>query len=190
MARGGRQRARIGVLLIVGLWGAACSRAKVFLGPDVTFPRLDSARDQFQYAADYDRSMLVGSDAKKVEERSRYKIAAYQMVLDHFPDDQIYAPLAEAAIANCYFKMKDYGRTIRIYKSLEERSPNYPFVHAQAEWMMGRSHDALGESAEAKRHYKRCIDTFQYHKNEEIKTFVGLCREQYIAPSVPARSRK
>ncbi len=157
--------------------------------PDVVFPRLDSAREQFHYAANYDANTLVGGDPQKGEQRLLRIIAAYQMVVDHFPDDPIYTPLAKAGIANCYFKMKKYRKVIALFKELEEEYPNYPFIHAEAEWKIGRAYDLLGKSAEAKRHYKQCIDTFSRSGNEQIQTIVAACRQYYIQPSVPLPAR-
>ncbi|MCX8038418.1 MAG: tetratricopeptide repeat protein [Candidatus Sumerlaeia bacterium] len=157
--------------------------------PDVVFPRLDSAREQFHYAANFDANTLVGGDAQKGEQRLLRIIAAYQMVADHFPDDPIYTPLAKAGIANCYFKMKRYRKAIALFKDLQEQYPNYPFIHAEAEWKIGRAYDLLGKSAEAKRHYKQCIDTFSRSRNEQIQTIVAACRQYYIQPSIPQPPR-
>lgn len=156
-------------------------------GPDVVFPRLDSAREQFFYARQVDERTLVGRKTEERDVRLSQVIVAYQMVLDHFPDDQLYAPLALASIGNCYYRMREYRGTIRIFKNIQERYPCYPFVHAEAEWMIGRSLDDLGDSREAKRHYKLCIDTFGHSRNEAIKMLVALCKQRYIEPSVPSR---
>jgi len=177
-------------LAVLAAAALACGRLGAVGGSDVVFPRLDSGREQFYYAAAFDQQVKVGSSTDRADERLRSKIKAYQMVLDHFADDQIYAPLAEVGIGNCYFRLKDHRKTIRVFQNLEERYPNYPFIHAEAEWMIGRSLENLGDNADAKRHYKRCIDTFQYNKNEEIKTIVALCKDRYIQPSVPRRPRK
>ncbi len=162
---------------------------EIQMRPDVVFPRLDSAREQFHYAANFDANTLVGADPQKGEQRLLRIIAAYQMVAEHFPDDPIYTPLAKAGIANCYFKMKKYRKAIALFKQLEEEYPNYPFIHAEAEWKIGRAYDFLGKSAEAKRHYKRCIDTFSRSRNEQIQTIVAACRQYYIQPSVPPTTR-
>jgi len=184
-------------LLIIAVLSSAailgCSRFRKIGGisrSDVVFPRLDSAREQFYYARQIDDQTLVGRNPEKRDVRLQQVIAAYQMVLDHFPDDQIYTPLAMASIGNCHFRMKDYRKTISVFKSVEKRHPNYPFVYAEAEWKIGRSYEFLGDGREAKRHYKLCIDTFGYSKNEQIKAFVALCKQRYIEPSVPGRPPK
>jgi tetratricopeptide (TPR) repeat protein len=175
---------------MLALAGGGCSRVRKIAGPEVVFPRLDSARQQFYYAAQFDEQTLVGKGPEKGEERLRRIIAAYQTVLDHFPDDQLFAPLAQAAIGNCYFRMKDYRKTIQVFKRLQDRYPNYPFIHAEAEWKIGRSYDLLGNSSQAKRHYKRCIDTFGRSKNDQIQAIVSMCKQFYIQPSVPGRPTK
>lgn len=175
----------VAVALAVAAWG--CARLTGRGRPDVVFPRLDSAREQFYYAAQYEKGMLLPREGKERKERVRRIIAAYQTVLDHFPGDQIHAPLALASIGNCYFRMKDYRETIRVFKDAKERYSNYPFIHAEAEWMIGRSLERLGKSREAKRHYKRCIDTFSHSKNDRILMIVAQCRNRYIVPSVPGR---
>ena len=98
--------------------------------------------------------------------------------------------MSQAAIGNCYFRMKDYRKTMQVFKRLQERYPNYPFIHCEAEWKIGRSYDLLGNSTQAKRHYKRCIDTFGRSKNDQILAIVALCRQFYIQPSVPGRPTK
>ncbi len=180
---------RVMLVAVVMATVPACSWLRATSQPDVTFPRLNTAREQFYYAANYDQNTLAQRGEKGVERMSRV-IAAYQMVLDYFPADQIYAPLAQAAIGVCHFRIKDYRTAIRIFKQLEERYPNFPFVHAEAEFHIGRSYELLGDGAKAKFHYQRCIDTFGHSKNDQIKAFVALCSQYYIAPSVPPRTKK
>jgi tetratricopeptide (TPR) repeat protein len=187
------------VAMLLGVGAVGCSRLKATVGigktggiiggskSNVVFPRFDTAREQYFYASQIDDKTLAGRNTAERDERSQAVIAAYQMVADHFPDDDKYTPLALASIGNCYFRTKDYRRTIRIFKSIEERYPCYPFVHAEAEWKIGRSYELLGDGREAKRHYKLCIDTFAHYKNERIKTLVALCKQQYIEPTVPSR---
>jgi tetratricopeptide (TPR) repeat protein len=187
---------RLGAVVLLGAATLGCAWIKGagtiprITGPDVVFPRLDSAREQFFYARQVDERTLVGRKTEERDVRLTQVIAAYQMVLDHFPDDQLYAPLALASIGNCYYRLRDYRGTIRIFKNIQERYPCYPFVHAEAEWMIGRSLDTLGDSREAKRHYKLCIDTFGHSRNEAIKALVALCKQRYIEPSVPGRRAK
>lgn len=178
------------VAVALGLTAMGCSKLKTVAQGDVVFPRLDSVREQFYYAKKVEDTTLIGRTSEKRDTRLMQVIAAHQMVLDHFPDDQIYAPLALASIGNCYFKMQDYRRAIRIFKSIEKRYPNYPFVHAEAEWKIGRSEELLGNSREAKRHYKLCIDTFRHSKNDQIKTIVALCQQYYLPPSIPGKPKR
>ena len=83
--------------------------------------------------------------------------------------------------------MREYRKAIRIFRAIEERYPNYPFAHAQAERQIGRAYDVLGNPATAKQHYKRCIDTFRHSENEQIKAIVAACTQLYVPPSVPSR---
>jgi tetratricopeptide (TPR) repeat protein len=183
--------------MALAIFASGCSRLKEiarpltrsFTRPSAVFPRLDTARDQFNYAAEIDQNTLAGPREKGVERLQRV-VAAYQMVLDHFPDDPIYTPLAEAGIGNCYFRMKEYRKAIRTFKRLEARYPNFSFIHAQAEWKIGQSLDSLGNSFEAKIHYKRCIDTFGRSKNEQIQLIVALCKQYYMPPSFPGKTTR
>ena len=165
---------------------AGCSRLASLVEPraPIVFPNYDTADQQFFYAVEYDRTTLVprGTSGK---ERLQRIIAGYQTVIDHFPNDQTYVPLSYAAIGNCYFRMEEYRRTIRIYQGAMERYPNYPFLHAEGAWKIGRSYELLGRPAEAKRYYKSCVDTFRHSKSDRILAFVALCRQQWKEPSVP-----
>ncbi|KPL09847.1 hypothetical protein AMJ85_05960 [candidate division BRC1 bacterium SM23_51] len=183
-----RQWDRVIIVVVLGTAACGCSRFIARGRSDVVFPRLDSAREQFYYAAQYDENTLVPRErSEERDERVRRIIAAYQTVLDHFPGDQLYAPLALASIGNCYFDKENYRRTIRIFKDAQERYPNYPFVHAEAQWKIGRSLERLGKIRQAKRHYKCCIDTFRHSKNDQILAIVALCSDRYFQPSVPER---
>lgn len=176
----------VAALAVVGgtiAFGCASARKS-----PVVFAQFNTAREQYLAAQKFESETLVGPTAEKRSERLAWIIAGYQMVLDHFPDDQLYRPLAHLGIANCYFDMREYRKAIRIFEAIEARYPNYPFAHAQAEWKIGRSYDALGNPAAAKSHYKRCIDTFRYSENDLLKTIVAACMHLYVPPSVPSRT--
>jgi len=177
-------------VILLGAVAMGCARLKRSGESDVVFGRRDSARDQYYDAVKFNEATLVPREPKIRDMRLRRVIAAYQMVLDHFPDDPLYTPLAWASIGNCYSRMEEYRRAIRIFKEIEERYPNYPFVHAEAEWIIGSSLDKMGKSAEAKRHYRRCVDTFRHSENDQIKFYVALCEQRYLHPTIPTRRPK
>jgi tetratricopeptide (TPR) repeat protein len=176
------------VVAVVALVPSGCARLGFDRTSDIVFPRLDSAREQFYYAAQYDEQTLVGKGPERRDVRLERIIAAYQTVLDHFPNDRLYAPLALAGIGNCYFRMGDYPKAIRVFKDTKRRYPNYPFVHAQAEWRIGESLQQMGKAEEAKESYRRVIDTFRHSKNDRIQLIVTICKSRYIPPSIPGRT--
>jgi len=193
MRQRSRQTVRRAVLfstaLLAGFAICGCSHLSLKKEPEVVFPRLDTARAQFYYAARYDENTLVGGSREERNRRLRRIIAAYQTVLDNFPDDQFYTPLALASIANCYFRMGDYREAIKIFEEAKKRYPNYPFIHAQAEYKIAQSLDRLGKTAEAKRRFKRCIDTFRHSENDQIRAIVAMCEQLYLRPTVPERTK-
>jgi tetratricopeptide (TPR) repeat protein len=178
---------KMAILLLIGAGLTACSWLSLGPKEDFVFPRLESANAQFFYAAKIDQNTLVGRNQADTERKLRYVAAAYQAVIDHFPEDQIFTPLAVAGIGNCYFRMGDYQKTINTFKNAKEKYPNYPYLHAFAEYKIGQSCENLKRDREAKQHYKRCMDTFGHSDNPEIKMIVGMCRDRWIRPSIPER---
>lgn len=148
--------------------------------PDYVFPRLDSARAQYSYAA-----QIHGNAVSETREKLQQIIAAYQQVLDYFAEDELWTPLALAQIGVCYFRMANYRKTIEVMRRAKQAYPNYPFVHAQAECWIGRSLENMGRHREAKEHYKRCMDTFRHNKNTQIQEIVGIARTHWIRPAIP-----
>ncbi|MBM3334857.1 tetratricopeptide repeat protein [Candidatus Sumerlaeota bacterium] len=152
------------------------------------FAQFNTAREQYFAAAKFDMETLVRRGQERGFERLGWIITGYQMVLDHFPDDPLYSPLAHLCIADCYMRMSEYRKAIRTFRAIEARYPNHPFAHAQAERQIGRAYDSLGQPATAKRYYKRCIDTFRHSENDQIKAIVAACTQLYVPPSVPGRT--
>jgi tetratricopeptide (TPR) repeat protein len=151
---------------------------------DAVFSRRDTARDQYYDAAQFDKKTILGKDQAENRKKMLRVVAGYRMLPDHFADDPYYTPLAVASMADKYFQMGEYKRTIRLYEDLKKKHPRYPYVHAKAEYKIGECYEKLGQAAIAKQYYKRCFDTFRYDQNDRIKMIVALAYQKWNPPTI------
>lgn len=196
-ARRARLVATFWAALAVAQALAGCSAAR----PEAIVPVLKDAAAQYAYANHYREKE---ARIELITDRARYLRArdvvmqTYQKVIDYFPKDHVYAPLAELDLIamRCGFdtdrlkySKSQYRRILKqaiadIQKVMKE-NPDYPYVQAKGLFLGGRCHLMLKDYRSAQAEFRQAREQFGNSGNPKIKALADAAalyyKQVYIA---------
>jgi len=138
-------------------------------------PEKATAELQYVFAVQYlqDRSRIHTRQRKELYDSV---IDAFSAVIDRFPEDQIFTPLARMDIADRYFELKDFGYAMQLYKEAQSDYAMNDFVQAKTLLKIGLCYEIKGKNAKAIEQYKMCVDFYGNHADDAIKKVVDQAR--------------
>lgn len=172
--------ALLGLLLL-----SACLR------PQYDIPALEDAQTQFEFAArqysqfnsPYNRPPLTGpvdeDQARRREELYYKTLAAYQTVIDNFPEEDLYARRSRLAIATVHDEYGERAKALDIYRQLIEEYPQDEVIQAKALFRAGIICDERGAHEEAKRYFREATDRFKDHSNPNFRHIAEMSEFAY-----------
>jgi len=148
--------------------------------PQVFVPEHETAREQYWFAyTKHQETLIPPSDPKSRERRLKQILAGYQKVVDLFPDDRDYTPLAKLQIGELYRSYKLLPEALKMSESIIADYGDIEFIDAKARYDRGRALEELGRAAEAQQAYKDCMDRHKDSKDKDVLMVVGWCRRLY-----------
>lgn len=150
--------------------GCALSRRPII-------PELDTAEDQFIFALDrrtqLKRRLVKPDDVKK---ETRDVIAAYEKVVERFPDDTRHTPMARLAIGSLNLNINEAKPALKQFELVQQNYPDDAELQAVALTGMAESLMLLARYEEARLTLLKCIETYENEESESIKSNVVRCR--------------
>ena len=134
-------------------------------------PSLDNVKDQYRYARQQDTQYRQPLNAGQSDELSKIAIAAWQKVIDDFPNE---IPSVSRARLNTALIHEDWGRSreaLRIYEDLIEKCPDDDIIQATAMFRAAGLYDQNLEGEKAKEYYRLIIARFE---SRTAKPFTDL----------------
>ncbi|MFP4380556.1 MAG: tetratricopeptide repeat protein [Candidatus Sumerlaeia bacterium] len=161
------------VLFLAVLLTVACVKNR----SEVTVPRMETAEEQFNLAEEkYQqyRGMVPPEMRPRLE---RETIAAFEMVIQRYPENDRFTPLAKLRLA---FMEKFRGETKAALKSFDRLIEEYPdndLVQVYSIYNAGIICDDLKKFKKAKEYYRLALTPrFLNHPNEEIRNMANYCQ--------------
>jgi tetratricopeptide (TPR) repeat protein len=179
---------RISPLLIVALLASAfmpgCSAmAKPKKAPAeeerLIIPDYPTPKDQYNFARVYQASQIKANDPKRLSSQYEKAIQAYKKVLELFPNDEQFTPLAMLNWGDCVGMQGDMAGGRAIYKDAAERWPNIDLIQARANYSTARTLDQEKRFEEAKVIYKLLMDHFGNSQDPALRQIAKLSSEYY-----------
>jgi tetratricopeptide (TPR) repeat protein len=161
----------MGAVAMIGILGC--------YGEKVIIPVYDTAMDQFVFAKRIKDHAYLVADKSKRKTEFKHAILAYQKVLELFPDDEKFAPLALASMADSYFEIEQFGKAAKTYERVLKKYPDQNDIQASALYGAGVVYDRMGKHAKAQSYFKDCIERFANNNNPFIKDLVERSKIQY-----------
>ena len=158
-------------LLALGLTG--CLRNSVVI------PDQDTAEQQFQYAELKRRWETPPAEVKARKDFYRKHAYMFAKVIERFPDDELYVPLAIIAIAKLDYKSENYRQVVRYLEKALVFFPDNDQYQVRATFTIGRSLDQLKRYKKAKPYYRRCVEKYGTSGDKIVQSLVKECRLYY-----------
>jgi len=148
--------------------------------PRYLIPEMDTAREQYTLADRQYRDALgmFAPEARNTELRK--SVQAFEMVVQRFPLDMRYTPVADLMIANVYREVGELAKAEPQYRRVLSRYSDDEAIRIDALIGLGQTLDDLRRPSEAKVHYKMVIDQYSSSQDPAIRRSVELARARYV----------
>jgi len=161
--------ALVAVLLLAG-----CSQNRF----DVT--RHETVAEQFQFALEqhqaYHRSPERLTNQKRLGEIG---IAAYQKVLDVFPDETKYVNRSRLGIARIQDEEGQDRQALAAYEALIQECPDDDVVQINSMYYAGRILDSRKDFEAAKDYYRTIVDRYSESEDKTFQHLVRISQMEY-----------
>ena len=156
----------------------------------LVIPDYATAQEQYQFASTFAKRQPPSTRADTRKRQLAQQIQAYEKVVQLFPADTEYTPVAYLEIGDCYGTMGDYARALEYYQAGPQRWPDNEFVRARAMYSYAKVLDAEKKFTESKNVYKQVMDEFGKSSDPRIKQIVQRASAGYYTlreqPAKPA----
>lgn len=142
-------------------------------------PEFKTPREQWVFAHDmHTRSFMPVEPAQRPRHLKRL-VAGYEKVIERFPEDQQFTPLAKLEICELQFRYEQYPLSLQMADSIIADYSSIEYIDAKARFVRGLSLENLDRRIEAQKTYKECIDKYKDSTDELVKVVIGRCRRLY-----------
>lgn len=168
------------LMACVLLSAASCGRRSDTQPGRVHIPVQETARDQFQVARQQQRNAEGVFEDRLRERELRVAIMAYQRVVDLFPNDEEWTPLAALLIGDLQRQIGENQDAIAQYQRVLEAYPEDIPARFTALFGMGRALDDLRRPQEAELYYRMLIEESSLTgiDDEAIREMVAIARRR------------
>lgn len=146
--------------------------------PEILFPDLKNAAEQYRFAVEF-RYKQTQRPTRNIEDQTWPIIVGFQKVVERFPDDKTYTPLAVLDIGDAYYRMGEFEEALKRYERAYRDYVEIDFVQAKSILMRGSCSQALGRHAEANKLYRECFELYGGHPDELIQELVRRAERLY-----------
>lgn len=163
------------LLLVGGLLLASC--ASLF-GPRYIVPEEPSAREQMRIAERQLSDARTTFDEDLRREETRKAIAAFRAVVERFPRDTDFTPLAHYYWASLSQEIGEYRRAERVYRDALRLYPNDDVVNAFSLFGLAETLQELNRRQESLDTYRELIDVYAQSDDPQIRQRVQVARSR------------
>ena len=142
-------------------------------------PELPTAQDQYLFAYQQKEDLkhrLI--EKSEMDEEYRKIIYAYQQVIDRFPDDERFTPLAWLSQAELYDRMDEDKEAVEHYDVVLERYQDDDVLQAAALLGEGRALIDMHRFEEGRLVLMRCVDTYKDNPDKNIQYYIAECKHE------------
>jgi len=160
--------------------------------PEVFVPLQNSAREQFNYAKQYEEqnrlALVDRGNPTRVRDRTAAVIAAFAKVVEHFPDDRDFTPLARLEIADLRAGLeisrlepsrRDLRAAISEFQNLRREYPEYEYIQAKAAYDEALCWRKLKDYERAQDLFRHVMDTYGSRDDPVLKQISEYARALY-----------
>ena len=142
-------------------------------------PDYPTPKDQYNFARVYQASQIKANDSKRLSAQYDKAIQAYKKVIELFPADEQFTPLAMLNWGDCVGMQGDLAGARAIYKDAAERWPTLDLIQARANYSTARTLDQEKRFEEGKVIYKLLMDRYGNSESPAVRQIAKLSSEYY-----------
>lgn len=158
---------------------------------ELVIPDFPTAREQYSYAAAFQRAQVLSTDRAKRDAQLDRIASVHGRVVQLFPDDRVFTPLSELAIADCYASQDNQQKAIAEFQRIVQRHPGNDYVQARGLYSIARSLDRLGQYEQAKGIYRQVMERYANSEKEIVRIIGKKAQANYLQvreqPQAPPR---
>jgi tetratricopeptide (TPR) repeat protein len=172
-----------------------CSMVKKDTPPEtrLVIPDYNTVAEQYEFAATFAKKLPPSVHKETRARQLRQQIQAYEKVVQSYPADTQFTPVAYLEIGDCYGSMGDYTRAREYYQAAPQRWPDNEFVRARSMYSYAKVLDAERNYTESKQVYKQVMDEFGKSGDSRIKQIVQRASAAYYTlreqPAAPGKKK-
>lgn len=157
---------------------------------ELVIPDFATAREQYSYAASFQRAQVLSTDRKKRDGQLERIATVHARVVQLFPDDRVFTPLSELAIADCYATQDQQEQAIAEFQRIVQRHPGNDYIQARGLYSIARSMDRLGQYEQAKGIYRQVMERYATSEKEIVRIIGKKAEANYLqVREQPANAR-
>ena len=158
---------------------------------ELVIPDFTTAREQYSYAASFQRAQVLSTDRKKRDAQLDRIASVHARVVQQFPDDRVFTPLSELAIADCLASQDKQQEAIAAFQRVVQRHPDNDYIQARGLYSIARSMDRLGQYEQAKGIYRQVMERYANSDKEIVRIIGKKAQANYLqVREQPANSRR
>ncbi|MCX7718100.1 MAG: tetratricopeptide repeat protein [Candidatus Sumerlaeaceae bacterium] len=147
---------------------------------ELVIPDFPTAREQYSYAASFQRAQVLSTDRKKRDAQLERIASVHARVVQLFPDDRVFTPLSELAIADCRASQDRQQEAIAAFQRVVQRHPENDYIQARGLYSIARSMDRLGQYEQAKGIYRQVMERYANSEKEIVRIIGKKAQANYL----------
>ncbi len=156
----------------------------------LVIPDFDTAQEQFAYASSLHVGVLPSLDKKKRRQQLERWIQAYSKVVERFPDDKTYTPLAYLTVAECQADLGKIQIARSMFREATERWGDNELVVARAMYDLAVTLDQEQRYSESQQIYREIIERFKDSQKPGVGEIVKKAQARYyLAKEEPVKKK-
>lgn len=160
------------LLVMVALLGSCAS----WFAPRHAVPEEATAREQMRIAERQLENARTTFDPDMRTEELEKAVAAFRAVVERFPDDRNFTPLAHYYWAMLTQDLGEYRRAERLYRETLRKYPNDEVVNASALFGLAETYERLGRGRDAQDTYRELVEIYANSSDPIIQDLVSIAR--------------
>lgn len=146
----------------------------------LVIPDFPTAEEQYSFASLYEKSALKAADPGRREKQLHREIQCYEKVVQGFPQDSKYTPLARLEIADARCSLGDYRKAAAEYETIYDSYPESEYIRARSLYTRARLLDQQLKYEEAQKMYRRVHEEFAGSSSGAVQDIVKRADKLYM----------
>lgn len=174
----GRGHGRMTATALIFLGGFLLASCATLFGPSHIVPEEPTAREQMRVADRQLTTVRATFDEDLRREETRKAIAAFRAVVERFPKDTEFTPLAHYYWARLSQEIEEHRRAERIYRDVLRLYPNDDVVNAFSLFGLAEALQELDRRQESLDTYRELVDVYAQSDDPNIRERVAVARNR------------